>query len=71
MWVITVASLVACVFGGYKTLPTAHDHQYSKALFNTFARPAWALGISWMIFACSLGYGGKHWGLKTIKTECK
>lgn len=30
----------------------------SNSLYLAFHRPAWSLGIAWIIFACALGYGG-------------
>jgi hypothetical protein len=30
------------------------------ALFKTFSKLMWSLGLSWVIFVCALGYGGKN-----------
>ncbi|XP_068632599.1 nose resistant to fluoxetine protein 6-like [Battus philenor] len=34
------------------------DNQLADNMLNSFIRPAWALGLGWMIFACFKGFGG-------------
>ncbi|XP_050306871.1 nose resistant to fluoxetine protein 6-like [Anthonomus grandis grandis] len=58
LWTITLAGLPACIFVGHDSLYNQTYHPYSNAFWNTFARPAWALGVAWIIFACAIGYGG-------------
>jgi hypothetical protein len=31
------------------------------ALFKTFSKLMWSLGLSWVIFVCALGFGGKNY----------
>ncbi|KAL1491689.1 hypothetical protein ABEB36_012250 [Hypothenemus hampei] len=57
-WLAAFAVLISCIFLGQDVLMDSQYHPYSNALYNTFARPAWALGICWVIYACCVGYGG-------------
>lgn len=47
-----------CIFAGHEALTSTEYNPYSSALYNAFARPSWAICVSWVIFACSVGYGG-------------
>lgn len=30
------------------------------ASYSSLSHSVWALGLSWIVIACSTGYGGKH-----------
>lgn len=36
------------------------DNQLVDNILNSFMRPAWALGLGWVILACVKGHGGNY-----------
>ncbi|XP_011672918.2 O-acyltransferase like protein [Strongylocentrotus purpuratus] len=56
-WVLALATLFAVVYGvwsgAYRYVP-----QIEAAIYLTFFRLGWGVGICWIIFACLQGYGG-------------
>uniref|UniRef100_A0A915HNX0 Nose resistant-to-fluoxetine protein N-terminal domain-containing protein n=1 Tax=Romanomermis culicivorax TaxID=13658 RepID=A0A915HNX0_ROMCU len=50
------------LFGLYDYSKTAQISVLGKAIYGAFARPFWALALSWVIFSCSNGYGGEPEG---------
>lgn len=55
-----MALLYIAQFGAYDMVQ--FEHQYSAleaALFGALHRPAWALAVAWLVYACHAGYGGK------------
>ncbi|XP_031339168.1 nose resistant to fluoxetine protein 6-like isoform X1 [Photinus pyralis] len=57
LWVISITVVGAMMFGGYDLL-VSPDNKLANSLYNALARPAWALSISAMIFACINNFGG-------------
>ena len=64
LWVIVGWLLAACcclsvVYGLYG-VPTGDKVLSSgvNAFYASFNRIGWAVGVAWVIFACSSGYGG-------------
>ncbi|KAJ9601024.1 hypothetical protein L9F63_000862 [Diploptera punctata] len=58
-WVVSIVSLAAIMFSG--AVFYRGDHEYNAGEAGIYAgvhRPAWALCISWIAFACIKGYGG-------------
>ncbi|XP_044254781.1 nose resistant to fluoxetine protein 6-like [Tribolium madens] len=58
MWFVCIAIINVCVFGGHKTLQGPDYDKWGNALYIVLGRPVWALAISWIIFACTIDYGG-------------
>ena len=48
-------SVMYGLYGHYNGHPQSED---TAAFWNSIHRPAWALSICWVIFACANGYGG-------------
>ena len=65
-WALSAAICLACIFGlvtlyplNFSCLGTADCYNKTESFFfAAFARLAWAIGISWVIFACQAGYAG-------------
>ncbi|XP_035828349.1 O-acyltransferase like protein-like [Aplysia californica] len=58
-WAVAVATGLAVVYGIHDDI-TAEDPSSTEvaALYNTMARSAWSVAISWVVIACASGYGG-------------
>eukprot|EP00095_Tigriopus_kingsejongensis_P011127 maker-scaffold645_size120276-snap-gene-0.39 protein:Tk11127 transcript:maker-scaffold645_size120276-snap-gene-0.39-mRNA-1 annotation:"nuclear pore complex protein nup93" len=65
-WLISSAICLCCIFGlttkwyvNFACIVSEDCYTTADAvLFAAFARLAWAIGISWVIFACQTGYAG-------------
>ncbi|KAF2900220.1 hypothetical protein ILUMI_05972 [Ignelater luminosus] len=57
LWVASLAVLYVCVFEGYDVAIGKAD-KVANAFHMALTRPAWAIALSWVIFACTTGYGG-------------
>ena len=61
-WIISIATGLAIVYGinipqNFPLITTLSMTE--KILYGGFHRLAWAMAVSWVIFTCSRGYGGK------------
>ncbi|XP_044739779.1 O-acyltransferase like protein-like [Chrysoperla carnea] len=59
LWFLTAVVMLYIIFGNYPALDD--NFHYSKlynSLFIGLHRNLWALGLSWIVFACIHGYGG-------------
>ncbi|XP_050297632.1 nose resistant to fluoxetine protein 6-like [Anthonomus grandis grandis] len=54
---LTMLCGVTFTFGS-KSLTDAEYHKWHNALFNSLARPTWAVCVGWICFCCVNGYGG-------------
>lgn len=63
-WLAATGLCITCLYG---TVPFYKNNfsAFQAAMFLTFYRVAWALSLSWIVFACSYDYGG----MKNIKTK--
>jgi hypothetical protein len=60
-WLLTVVCLAAPVIVLHQFIQQDFTpSRLETAFFKTFSKPIWSLGISWIIFACVSGYGGKY-----------
>ncbi|KAL5273210.1 hypothetical protein ACFFRR_000150 [Megaselia abdita] len=59
-WTLCLALLAICIFALYPSnLDGAHKlTSVESAFYIAFSRIAWPLGLSWLVFACTYGYGG-------------
>ncbi|PSN45560.1 hypothetical protein C0J52_05793 [Blattella germanica] len=58
-WLISITILIGVIQWLYQYEQV--DYEYNvldAALYFAIARPLWAVGIAWIIFACDSGYGG-------------
>lgn len=57
-WLISTACLLSLVYGLYEVdlSPAA------GAAYSSLSHSAWALGLGWIVVACSTGYGGNCLG---------
>ena len=53
-----VALTLTYAFYAHKPVLTALTNIDAAAAFNALTRPAWGLCLSWIVIACSCGYGG-------------
>lgn len=59
VWLATLATIVAVILGPQKFLDSQYHYKpLESGIYVTGHRTAWALAISWIIFACGSGYGG-------------
>ncbi|XP_064616438.1 nose resistant to fluoxetine protein 6-like isoform X2 [Liolophura sinensis] len=57
-WVLAFACNLAVLYGLYGHFNTEPLTSDVSALYNTVSRTAWALGLGWLVIACSSGNGG-------------
>ncbi|KAL3842202.1 hypothetical protein ACJMK2_020242 [Sinanodonta woodiana] len=57
-WAVATACCMSVLYGPYDSFNGHPNSNEVNALYNALARNVWALGVSWVIFACSTGYGG-------------
>ncbi|KAF9798492.1 hypothetical protein SFRURICE_012520 [Spodoptera frugiperda] len=58
MWVCTTIIALLIIYSSYPIMQLDWKNQFADSMINSFMRPAWAMFIGWMIFACEHGYGG-------------
>ncbi|XP_076360189.1 nose resistant to fluoxetine protein 6-like isoform X2 [Tachypleus tridentatus] len=57
-WIVTTISCLAVVFGAYDWHNGIKPNIFVKILYSSVHRSVFALGLAWIIFACTNGYGG-------------
>ncbi|KAL5006773.1 hypothetical protein ScPMuIL_015579 [Solemya velum] len=57
-WGFAAFCCMSSLYGLTDAWQTYHLSVSVSALYNAIGRQAWALGLCWVIFACSTGYGG-------------
>ncbi|CAK1600712.1 unnamed protein product [Parnassius mnemosyne] len=58
LWALSLSLLALAMYCIHPTMQIDWNNQTVDSLINSFMRPAWALGLGWVIFACVHGYGG-------------
>ncbi|XP_063245161.1 O-acyltransferase like protein [Bacillus rossius redtenbacheri] len=53
-WLLSTALFLLLVYGLYG----AHINPITGAAYSSLSHSAWALGLAWIVVACSTGYGG-------------
>uniref|UniRef100_A0AC34Q6R2 Acyltransferase 3 domain-containing protein n=1 Tax=Panagrolaimus sp. JU765 TaxID=591449 RepID=A0AC34Q6R2_9BILA len=58
-WILGLSLMLAVWFGLYN-YNRGHTHlsHFWSAMYSAFSKPAWGLGLGWIIFVCYYGYGG-------------
>ncbi|KAI4463970.1 o-acyltransferase [Holotrichia oblita] len=56
IWLVVIVGMVACVFLGNNV--TYNYDRLATSFYLTFYRPAWCVGLAWVVIACSKGRGG-------------
>ncbi|KAJ8721312.1 hypothetical protein PYW07_002087 [Mythimna separata] len=57
-WICSLVISTLVVYSSYPIMQLEWDNQFADSMINSFMRPAWAMFVGWMIFACVHGYGG-------------
>ncbi|RZC31744.1 nose resistant to fluoxetine protein 6-like, partial [Asbolus verrucosus] len=57
IWIICLAILLTCVLIGHHDLRQVEYDKWKNALYIALVRPAWAIGICWVIYACATDNG--------------
>ncbi|XP_074041683.1 nose resistant to fluoxetine protein 6-like isoform X2 [Leptinotarsa decemlineata] len=57
-WICSFGVILTCVFGGHSTLRTPYYDRLGNSFYIALVRPAWALAIGWIIWACCTNRGG-------------
>lgn len=58
-WTISFATILAIIFGQYGIQQIENkENLLISALYDSCTRVSWAISISWIIFACYMGFGG-------------
>ena len=60
-WTLAIGTGIAVVFG--MDVPARYDEgrmpsEVTNAFYGSLHRLAWGLALSWVVWACSKGYGG-------------
>ncbi|XP_045768649.1 nose resistant to fluoxetine protein 6-like [Maniola jurtina] len=57
-WIIALGLIASAFYTSFLVMQLDWDNQVGDNLFNSFMRALWAVGLGWIIFACTKGYGG-------------
>lgn len=56
-WLLSSACLLSLLYGLYEAELTP----VTAAAYSSLSHSAWALGLAWIVIACSTGYGGEKY----------
>lgn len=56
-WLLSSACLLSLLYGLYE----AELSPVTAAAYSSLSHSAWALGLAWIVIACSTGYGGEFY----------
>jgi hypothetical protein len=60
-WLLAAVCLAAPILVQHQLMQDdLSSSRLEMALFKTLSKPIWSLGLSWVIFVCVSGYGGKN-----------
>ncbi|XP_061170043.1 nose resistant to fluoxetine protein 6-like [Saccostrea echinata] len=57
-WILALGSISSLVFGTNEFYEGHKPSKFVSALYNSFCKTTWGLGLAWIIFICDVGYGG-------------
>lgn len=69
-WILSFMALFMVIFSVHIHENYVAMGREVTALYNALSKPFWGLGIGWVIFACSTGYGGT-WLIFTLSSKRK
>ncbi|XP_063822757.1 O-acyltransferase like protein-like [Ostrinia nubilalis] len=58
LWLVAAAVSFMIIFTTYFNIQPDWDNQLADNIINSSIRPAWAVCIGWLVFACKSGYAG-------------
>ncbi|KAJ8953088.1 hypothetical protein NQ318_013430 [Aromia moschata] len=56
IWIVIILGLLAVILC-YQEIEMNHGY-VDKTIFQSLMRPAWCVGLSWIVYSCYHGYGG-------------
>jgi hypothetical protein len=60
-WLLAAVCLLVPIFVLHEMIQEVNSSlHFQIQLYTTLSRPIWSLGVSWVIFVCVVGYGGKY-----------
>jgi hypothetical protein len=59
-WLVAAVCLVAPIIVEHELIQGDYIEHWKEKFYITISRPIWSLGVSWVIFVCVTGYGGKY-----------
>lgn len=58
-WIVSLGTIVAIIFGQYNIQQfNSTENLVASAFYDSCSRVTWCIALSWIIFACSKGFGG-------------
>lgn len=66
LWIVNLAVLWLAFYATEPLKNAEFDSRIYENFVNSFMRPVWALGVGWIILACTEGYGGERYTHKNI-----
>ncbi|WAR03139.1 NRF6-like protein [Mya arenaria] len=58
-WALAAVCCMSVLYGNYDSVRGVHiPSRYESALYTATHSTVWAVGVSWVIYACCTGYGG-------------
>ncbi|KAJ8721313.1 hypothetical protein PYW07_002088 [Mythimna separata] len=58
LWIVAIVLAGLVIYSSYPIMQLTWDNQLADNMINSFVRPAWAIAVGWLIFACVHGYAG-------------
>ena len=59
-WTLASVLGISCVYGFYPSYDNGDVMSTAaNVMYGTFSRCVWAVALSWVVFACKYGYGGR------------
>ncbi|XP_076316444.1 nose resistant to fluoxetine protein 6-like isoform X2 [Tachypleus tridentatus] len=57
-WFLAFVCSVLALYGMWPAYEGNLPNDLASAMYSALARTAWAIGLAWLTFACTVGYGG-------------